>query len=93
MSILKKLIRKVYYRKYWVSDCTPKLSVWFTKDNKIVDLKSEECRSNTAKVSKWKDVNKLMNDLLDYGSKTIWVTKMEMIFGKRYLTTYTYEVE
>ena len=87
-TMLKQLWKKVYFVWFWVEDSTPGIQIWFSENNKIVPLDYPAKSSSTALLKKWKSVYALVDDMKEFGSKAILVTKVTYIFGKQFVREY-----
>jgi hypothetical protein len=80
---VKRAFRWVYRRGFWVQDATEELSVWFDDDGKIIPVGYKGPYSNTAHPKNWKETNKILDAMEQYGCKNVTVTVLVSIFGKR----------
>ena len=65
---LKRFFKKIYYRRYWIQDRTPKNYTWFSHDNKIVPIDHGESCSDTARVNNRKEMYLVLDALEDAGA-------------------------
>jgi hypothetical protein len=90
--MIKRILKRIYHRTYWIQDHTPDFSVWFSRpNNRLVEVDYKGCCGDTARVKRWKDVNPILMNMKEYGCKKVCVSRVEIIFGHRYITDYEYD--